>query len=58
SFGCSLYLGGSMIYMKTMAATPDLVEVDTSKRRHDEGKKGVTRSKSRDIVTRLDAKVS
>ncbi|PON56902.1 hypothetical protein PanWU01x14_177680 [Parasponia andersonii] len=41
-----------------MAATPDLVEVGASKCRRDEGKKGATRGKSRDVVTSLEARVS
>ncbi|PON66220.1 hypothetical protein PanWU01x14_110860 [Parasponia andersonii] len=57
SFGCSLYLGGSIIYMKTIAATPDPVEVGTFERGCDKGKKGFTCSKLRDTVTSLEARV-
>ncbi|PON38423.1 hypothetical protein PanWU01x14_312570 [Parasponia andersonii] len=41
-----------------MAATPDPVEVGASEYGRDEGKKGATRGKSRDIVTSLEARVS
>ncbi|PON53553.1 hypothetical protein PanWU01x14_201110 [Parasponia andersonii] len=41
-----------------MAATPDPVEVGASEHGRDEGKKGVTCSKSRDVVTSLEARMS
>ncbi|PON44907.1 hypothetical protein PanWU01x14_262800, partial [Parasponia andersonii] len=41
-----------------MAATPDPVEIGASERGLDEGKKGATRGKSRDVVTHLEARVS
>ncbi|PON74421.1 hypothetical protein PanWU01x14_052530 [Parasponia andersonii] len=44
--------------MKTMAATPDPVEVGASECGRDEGKKDATRGKSRDVVTSLEARVS
>ncbi|PON71812.1 hypothetical protein PanWU01x14_069990, partial [Parasponia andersonii] len=44
--------------MKIIAATPDPVEVGTSECGRDEGKKGATRGKSRDVVTSLEARVS
>ncbi|PON50824.1 hypothetical protein PanWU01x14_220610 [Parasponia andersonii] len=40
-----------------MTATPDPVEVGASEYRHDEGKKGATRGKSRDVETSLKARV-
>ncbi|PON51783.1 hypothetical protein PanWU01x14_213530 [Parasponia andersonii] len=44
--------------MKAMVATPDLVEVGASKCERDEGKKGTTYGKTRDVVTSLEARVS
>ncbi|PON43579.1 Alpha-hydroxy acid dehydrogenase, FMN-dependent [Parasponia andersonii] len=44
--------------MKTMVATPDSVEVSTSECGRDEGKKGVIRSKSRDVMTSLETRLS
>ncbi|PON77009.1 hypothetical protein PanWU01x14_030180, partial [Parasponia andersonii] len=41
-----------------MAATPDPIEVGASERERDEGKKGATCGKSRDMVTSLEARVS
>ncbi|PON58613.1 hypothetical protein PanWU01x14_165030 [Parasponia andersonii] len=41
-----------------MVATPDPVRVGTSERRRDEGKKGTTHGKSRDVVTSLEARES
>ncbi|PON69358.1 hypothetical protein PanWU01x14_087990 [Parasponia andersonii] len=41
-----------------MATTPDPVKVGASERGCDEGKKGATRGKSRDVVTSLEARVS
>ncbi|PON43685.1 hypothetical protein PanWU01x14_272210, partial [Parasponia andersonii] len=41
-----------------MTTTPDPFEVGASERRHDEGKKGATHGKSRDMVTSLEARVS
>ncbi|PON37307.1 hypothetical protein PanWU01x14_321540 [Parasponia andersonii] len=58
SFGCSSYLGGPIVYMKTMVVTPNLVKVGASEHGRDEGKKGATRGKSRDVVTSLETKVS
>ncbi|PON63075.1 hypothetical protein PanWU01x14_133470, partial [Parasponia andersonii] len=43
--------------MKTMVVTPDPVEVGASEHGRDEGKKGATRGKSRDVVTSLEARV-
>ncbi|PON41902.1 hypothetical protein PanWU01x14_285690 [Parasponia andersonii] len=44
--------------MKTIAATPDTVEVGASEHGRDEEKKGTTRGKSSDVVTSLEARVS
>ncbi|PON48897.1 hypothetical protein PanWU01x14_234300 [Parasponia andersonii] len=44
--------------MKTMAATPDLVEVGASEFGRDERKKGATHGKLRNVVTSLEARVS
>ncbi|PON31438.1 hypothetical protein PanWU01x14_369860, partial [Parasponia andersonii] len=41
-----------------MATTPYPVEVGASERGHDEGKKGATCGKLRDVVTSLEARVS
>ncbi|PON36568.1 hypothetical protein TorRG33x02_349110, partial [Trema orientale] len=41
-----------------MAAIPDLVEVGTFERGHDEGKKSATHGKSRDVVASLEVRVS
>ncbi|PON62734.1 hypothetical protein PanWU01x14_136460, partial [Parasponia andersonii] len=41
-----------------MAATLDPIEVSASERGCDEGKKGATRSNSRDVVTSFEARVS
>ncbi|PON68439.1 hypothetical protein PanWU01x14_095910, partial [Parasponia andersonii] len=37
--------------MKTIAATPNLVEIGASQRGRDKGKKGATYDKSRDVRT-------
>ncbi|PON60184.1 hypothetical protein PanWU01x14_155090, partial [Parasponia andersonii] len=58
SFGCSLYLGDSIIYMKTMVATLHPIEVDGSEHGCDEEKKGTTCGKSRVVRTSLEARVS
>ncbi|PON62236.1 hypothetical protein PanWU01x14_139360 [Parasponia andersonii] len=44
--------------MKTIATTPDPLEVGTFECGRDEGKKGATHGKSRDVVASLEARVS
>ncbi|PON36439.1 hypothetical protein PanWU01x14_328440 [Parasponia andersonii] len=58
SFGRSLYLGGSIVSMKTMVATSDPIEVGASESERDEGKKSAIHNKSRDMVTSLEAKIT